>query len=186
MILLLLFGQSFFGVDESRLDGTDRYLVAGKPVPRERVYQLIGGPAWPDASRWRVTVIGEGRDAVLDDFVKHPALAKWRDACHVRGYDAGHWHLAAGFVVSGKPTLYVQSADGAVLHRQDDYAGGAESLAAALEAAKLRKPPPDYKPEADRDLRRRLIPPLVRVPWGACAACGLGLIAVGLLYRRRS
>ena len=196
MLILLMctfcpFADPSFGVEESRLHGgeggRDRYFVAGREVPRAAALQAIGGPAWPDATRWRVTVIGEGRDAVLRDFASHPALAPWRDRCLVRGYDPAHWHLAPGFVTTGKPTVYVQSADGLVLHRQDDYAGGPEALARALEAMhnanQLRKPSPDYKPEADRDLRRRLFP-ATRLPWSVLVGGGLALLAVILLWRK--
>jgi len=172
LLLSLCFGADpAFGVDETRLDGHARYRLSGHLVPRARVLEAIGGPAWPDANRWRVSVVGEGRDAVLADFAKHAALAPWRDRCVVRGYDPAHWHLLPGFVTTGRPTIYVQTAEGVVLHRQDDYTGGADALALALahaleaaETSRVRKPAPDYKPEADRDLRRRLLPGL-RLPW---------------------
>ena len=176
-----------FGVDDSRLDGRDRYHLAGREVARGEVLKAIAGPNWPDVHRWRVTVIGQGRQVVLHDFATHAALAPWRDRCLVRGYEAGHWHLEPGFVTSGKPTIYVQSSDGTVLHRQDDYEGGPEALAAALAAAhqatQLRKPRPDYKPEADLDRRRRLLP-LPRLPWSLYIGAAVVLLVLLFLWRK--
>ena len=80
---------------------------------------------------------------------------------------------AAGFVTTGKPTIYVQAPDGKVLHRQDDYQGGAPELAEAI-----RRIDPNYDPKKDFDLRKLLrIPnPLSKVPVAAW------LLAAGLLY----
>jgi hypothetical protein len=183
LLLVLLAAEPPFGVEESRLAGQDRYRLHGQEVPRAAALQAIGDPPWPDVTRWRITVIGPGREAVLRDFAEHPALAPWRDRCAIRGYDAAHWHVAAGFVTTGQPTLYVQLPDGQVLHRQDDYADGAEGLAAALaQAGRLRKPAPDYKPEADRDLRRRLLPGF-RVP-ASVYVLGAAVV-VALVFRWR-
>lgn len=57
-----------------------------------------------------------------------------------------------GPALAGKPTIYVQTPDGTVQHRQDDYAGGAQGLRPAFE--RLRKPDKNYRPDKDRDLRR--------------------------------
>lgn len=188
LILLLLAGQTYFGVDESRLAKADRYWLGGKEVPRERITQLFNRPNLPDPSaRLRVTVIGDGRDAVLKDLAAHPAFAACRGRCDVRGYPADHWHIKPGFVVSGRPTVYVQSHDGTVLHRQDDYVGGAEALAAAVDRAeRLRRPPPDYRPDRDKDLRRPLLRPAARrVPWGVVVLGVLAVAAVAMTGKKR-
>ena len=74
-----------------------------------------------DPARWallRVGIADPGGGALgagyrhLDLAVQAAALASLRQ-------------LDPGFVTTGKPTIYVQSADGKVLHRQDDYDGGA-------------------------------------------------------------
>ncbi|MFQ3593130.1 MAG: hypothetical protein SNJ82_08070 [Gemmataceae bacterium] len=187
--LLALASDPSFGVEESRIQGRTRYHLAGREVPRAEALKAIAGPHWPDVNRWRVSVIGEGRAAVLQDFASHAALAAWRDRCLVRGYEPSHWHLAPGFVTAGKPTIYVQAADGVVLHRQDDYSGGAEALAAALaaidEATQLRKPRPDYKPEADPDRRRRLLPwSLGRLPWSLYVGAAAVVVVLLLVWRK--
>jgi len=106
-----------------------------------------------DSDRLRLTVIGTDADRrrVLDD-LKGP-LADIAGQCVVQDYPPDHWAVArAGFYTAGSPTIYVQAPDGTVLHRQDDYADGADGLRAVFE--RLRKPDPDYRPDKDRDLRR--------------------------------
>jgi hypothetical protein len=181
-----------FGLDARKLAGKTRYLVDGKEVPRDEVFPLLAGdsPVPDDAGKLRVVVIGEGRDKVVADFNTHPSLAAWKEKAVVQGYDPKHWHVR-GFVTTGKPTVYCLLPDGGVLHRQDDYAGGAEALAQALaEAERLRRPSPDYEPKKDPD--RRTPPPILpklpqlpRVPWSVALLAG----AVGLAFlltRRKS
>ena len=79
-----------------------------------------------------------------------------------------------GFVTAGRPTIYVQDATGRVLHRQDDYDDGPEGLASAL-----RELDPDYRPEADVDLRKVDVPAPPRsmsVPWSAWVLAGAGVL----------
>ncbi|GIW83079.1 MAG: hypothetical protein KatS3mg105_4886 [Gemmatales bacterium] len=73
----------------------------------------------------------------------------------VQSYRPENWALRPGFVTSGRPTIYVQSPDGEVLHRQDDYEGGIGALSVALErACQLRRRNPLYRPQLDPDLRQ--------------------------------
>jgi hypothetical protein len=98
---------------------------------------------------------------VADDLAHHPALAPWRDRLLVQAYCPGAWAVAGvGLQAGGRPTLVLQDAPGPgnrarVLHRQDDYAGGAAALAGAL-----RRADPSYDPATDPDLRRPAVPDL--------------------------
>src|SRR5581483_11679383 len=126
-----------------------------------------------DSRKCRITVIGPGalRQKVLDDLAKAPGLSTW---AIMRGYDPGHWAMTgAGFVTKGSPTIYCQAPDGRVLHRQDDYDGGAEALLQALRKAKE-----SYDPKKDPDLRQTIKPAgpvpvggyLVALVMGACGS----------------
>ena len=176
LLLILVAHQPYFGVNVTRLTGQTHYWLGGKEVPRGRIEQAVGDARVPDhAGKLHVTVIGTGRQAVLDDLAKNPALEPWRARVVARGYDPADWQVAGtGFVARGSPTIYVQDFAGRVLHRQDDYAGGAEALARALEdCQRLRKPSPDYRPDRDIDRRIvRVLPILPRVPVGAVERVG--------------
>jgi hypothetical protein len=156
----------------------DAYLLNGRPASRASAFlALAGGQLADDAHKLRLTVIGPDaeRKQVLADLAAAPALAEWRDKLLVQGYEPTHWATAqCGFKTDGKPTIYLQAPDGKVLHRQDDYRGGAEALAGAI-----RKADPDYKPEKDAD--RRKAPALPALPgwlpgWAPWAAGGLALL----------
>ncbi len=142
-----------FGVDASKMKGEEAYTVNGKKATREQVMQAIESGIPDDAHRLRLTVIGTEADrkTVLADLDAHPALAGVKDRVLVQAYDPSHWAVAkAGFVTTGKPTVYLQQPDGKVLHRQDVYEG-AEKLAEAV-----RKADPNYKPAADPNLNATL------------------------------
>src|SRR5205823_13551401 len=89
------------------------------------------------------------------DVTQAPALAEWKDRLVVQAFAPDHWAVArAGFVTSGKPTVYLQTPSGQVLHRQDDYDDGPEGLARAI-----RRADPAYDAKKDPDQRPRLPPP---------------------------
>jgi len=114
---------------------------------------------------------------------KHPSLAAWKDKIVASWYPPDHWAIARqGFQTGGQPTIYIQKPDGVVLHRQDDYQGGAEALAEVL-----RKLDPNYQPEKDRDRRKVdlsgwLLP---RIPWSVPAVL-LGAAVLLVILRRKS
>jgi hypothetical protein len=182
---------SDFGLDQGRLAGKERYLVNGQEVSRQDVERLLVRQAGriPDlCGKLRLTVVGEGREQVLKDLDSHPALAGWKERLVCAGYAADHWHLStAGFVTTGRPTIYVQKATGEVLHRQDDYRDGAEGLAVALErvAGHLRRPSPDYDGKSDPDARQLLPWGRRVVPWSVWAVAGAALLAWLVLRRNR-
>lgn len=140
-----------FGVDLSKLSGdpSPRYYLGDRKVERDQVVEAITAPRLPDDSRkGRITVIGspEATKGVLATLKGIPEAAEYV----IKEYQPTDWAVRPGFVTTGNPTIYVQAADGRVLHRQDDPQGLAEAL---------RKARPDYKSENDPDLRK-LIPSL--------------------------
>lgn len=150
-------GIQNFGIDRSGLNGSaERITLDGRAItPSEAAQILQAGSLADDSGKLRLTVIGAEADRrrVLDD-LKGP-LADIAAQCLVQDYPPDHWAVArTGFYTAGKPTIYVQTPDGTVLHRQDDYTDGAEGLRLAFE--RLRKPDPDYRPDKDPDLRRPL------------------------------
>lgn len=175
-----------FGVDLDKLNGepAECYRINGKPASRDRAFQALADQRLPDdAGRLRLTIIGPDdlTTRVSDDLKSAKALADWRDRLAVQAYAPDHWAVArTGFVTSGQPTIYVQTPDGQVLHRQDDYADGPEGLARAL-----RRADPRYDARKDPDLRKRLLFPkldLSSVPMPVwILAAGFGW----LLVRRR-
>ena len=170
---------SDFGVDGGKVAATARYTLSGKEVSKQEAERAIEDSRIPDHNRYlRVTVIGPAEQTrpVLDDLAKSglgDVIAK--------AYAADHWHVSqVGFATNGAPTIYVQSADGTVLHRQDDYAGGIESLSATL--TKLRKVSPDYDKTKDPDTRRVLAGG--RVPVGLLCLGGAAAVALYLTRKR--
>jgi len=148
-------GVQNFGIDRAGLDGSaERITLGGREIPRSEVMRILQAESLTDDSgKLRLTVIGTEADRrrVLDDL--KGSLSDIANQCLVQDYPPDHWAVAGvGFYTAGKPTIYVQAPDGKVLHRQDDYADGAEGFRQAFE--RLRKPDPDYRPDKDRDLRR--------------------------------
>lgn len=176
-----------FGLVTERLGSGEHFRLNGKEVSRLDVQRVLGGDKDAripdDARRLHLTVIGSPaeREKVISDLKTHPALAPWRDKLAVQGYEPGHWAVVRqGFQAGGRPTLYIQAADGTVLHRQDDYQGGADALAEAL-----RRADPAYRPEQDPDRRRSGLSLLRAIPWSVPVAA-LAAAAVLLLLRRKS
>jgi hypothetical protein len=114
---------------------TERWTLCGRDVSAAE-----GVKALEDDSRLpHLTVIGTEaeRTAVLT------ALAGVVGACRTQAYDPTDWAVTCGFVVGGKPTVYLQRADGTVLLRQDGV------IAPAAFVSALRKADPSYDPKLD-------------------------------------
>ena len=164
-----------FGVRRDRIPDGDRYALNGRPVaaPEARAAVARGGGLGDDSGKWRLTVVGTADECrrVTDDLRGHPALAAWKDRLLVQAYRPTAWAVTGvGLSGGGHPTVVLEDAPGAgnrarVLHRQDDYDGGAEALAGAL-----RKADPSYDPRRDPDLRRPRVEP---APGGRCPVRGL-------------
>jgi hypothetical protein len=177
-----------FGLDLNELgkgSGKESYKINGQEVSKAQAVQAIEGSELPDDSnKMRLTVIGSDSDrqAVVNDLKSSPILASIRDTCLIQDYTPDAPMLAGcDFVMTGKPTIYLQKPDGTVLHRQDDYTGGAQALADAV-----RKADPNYHPDSDPNKTKPDLLPgvdLLQIPLEAWA---LGLGAVGfLLWRKR-
>ena len=138
-----LAAEENYGIDREKWSREPRR-AAGARVPPD------------DARKARLTVIGgeAERRAVLSDLEAEPDLRGLRERVAVQAYPPDHWAVArCGFKTDGRPTIYLQAPDGRVLHRQDDYAGGAGRLAEAI-----RKADPSYDPRKDPDLTRPKAP----------------------------
>lgn len=171
-----------YGVDADKLEPGPKYKHNGQEISREEALRILGDKQLPDdKSLLRVTVIGDEarRKQVLDDLKTSPALAAWKDKIVVKAYDPVHWAVKdSGFVTRGDPVVYVQDPSGKVLHRQVDYADGADGLALAL-----RKADPNYKPDQDPD--RRKDPPPFPLPYGLTwPTLLLGALGLFLLLKK--
>lgn len=144
-----------FGVELDLIPAGEFFSRNGKRVyDREEALRVIsdGGALADDASKLRVTVVGTEAEClqVSQDLAGHPALAPFKDKVLFQCYRPDHWAVRdAGLPAAGHPTIVVQekpdaAGKGRVLWHQDDYAGGAEALAAAL-----RKADPNYDPNKD-------------------------------------
>jgi hypothetical protein len=161
-----------------------RYWRRGALVDREDVLRAVGQAKTipDDRGKYRLTVIGSDaeRQPVLDDY-KKSVEAELRTQILVWSVPPDHWSLhdsASGtplFKTDGHPTIYLQAADGKVLHRQDGYSGPADFAA-------IRKAT-GYDPARDRNLNKTdgagssAIPPVV---WAAG-----GAVLVYLVLRNR-
>lgn len=151
-----------FGLDLDKLgeEPPNHSVVSGRTVSKEELLQAIEGnqaagegkqPVPDDAKLLCLTAIGSPADCkeVLDDLKTSPLLEPWRKRLKIKSYSPDHWAVRdVGFKTDGCPTIYVQRADGEVLHRQDDYRGP-KALSEAL-----RKLDPQYDPHKDPDLNR--------------------------------
>jgi hypothetical protein len=169
-----------FGVMREHLAAGERLSIQGQSVAESRLASpesLVPD----DSTNLRLTVIGspEQRRRVLGDLVENTDLAEACRGMFVQSYAPTDWAVAdAGFVTTGSPTIYLQAANGRVLHRQDEY-HGPERLAAALRRAR-----PDYDPSKDPNRDRPLgvlsLPNWPRTVWYV-----LGIVACLFLLRRK-
>jgi hypothetical protein len=174
-----------FGVMRDRLAGNDeRHSLNGDAVSAREALAAIDRLE-DDSEKLRLTIIGSQaeRQAVLKDFESNADLVALRDRLLIQSYPADHWAVAnVGFVRSGHPTIYLQSRDGTVRHRQGEYRGP-EKLAEAI-----RRADPHYRPQNDPDLNRPNLLPhfhFPRMPGWGWAVAGILLLVV-ISNRRRS
>ncbi|HEV3143032.1 MAG TPA: hypothetical protein VGZ47_04015 [Gemmataceae bacterium] len=176
-----------FGIMQAKLNGTiAHHSINGRSVSEADALAALQGKLTDDSQKLRLTIIGpeNQRHAVLADLESSPSLAPLKDKVLVQSYDPKHWAVVnTGFRTTGQPTIYLQSADGKVLHRQDEYRGP-EKLAEAI-----RKADPNYQPDKDPDLNKTNPPSvspsfdLSHVPGWCCGACAAGIAF--LIFRRR-
>jgi hypothetical protein len=181
------------GVMRDKLSPKERFSIKGEEVPKDRIYECLGEGGCPDgvsspeklhddSKKPVVSVIG-GDDAARAAIVEKVRTAT-AGAFKVWEGPAADWSFEPGFKKDGKPmVLYVQAADGTVLHRQDDFNDGIDK---ALEA--IRKAVPDYDPNKDPDLRKPPPSPFwdgrLHVHGGLLLAGAAGAAAVVAMSRR--
>jgi hypothetical protein len=179
-----------FGVMQAKLNGAiSRHSINGRGVSEQDAFAALQGKLTDDSQKLRLTIIGpeDKRRAVLADLVTNAGLASLRDKVVVQNYDPSHWAIAnAGFRTTGQPAIYLQAADGKVLHRQDEYRGP-DKLAEAI-----RKADPSYQPDKDPDLNKNNPPSpspsfdLSHIPGWCCVACAAGIGFLIFCRRKRS
>lgn len=142
-----------FGVTSNKIGAGPTYRINGRPVTPRAAYESVEKGLDDDDGKLRVSFIGPTalRQDARSAFENHPEFDQIRGDVTVRDFPPDHWALKAGFVTTGQPTVYCQTPDGKVLHRQDDFAGGAGALIAALRKARA-----SYDPRRDPDLRSPL------------------------------
>jgi hypothetical protein len=145
-----------YGIELSEMKGRpESYYHNGRSITKESALLLMGTQGIPDDSQFiRITVIGSDaiRKKVRDDLYNDPALSDFRSFTVVQDYPKDHWAVnGVGFEANSEIAIYVQSPDGTVVHRQNDYTDGAVGLATAL-----RKVDPNYRKGGDPDLRATL------------------------------
>jgi len=159
-----------YGLDLDKINRDKSYSVNGRLSSREDALDAVAGKLTDDSGKMFLTIIGSKEDcaAVQKDIDEAPALKGVKDRVHLHCYQPNDPMVAkAGFVVSGKPTIYMQAPGGSgkVLHRQDEYRGP-DALAEAI-----RKADPSYKPANDPDANSPLasvknLPPMLWVILG--------------------
>lgn len=167
-----------FGVEKSKIHEAPVNAINGKPCSRKEALDAIQSGQLPDdRNKLRLTVIGQEaeRKAVLNDLSSSPLLAAYREALVVQEYGPDEWPVKCGFKTDGHPSIYLQTPDGKVLHRQSDYADGPQGLATAL-----RKTDPTYDPAKDPDARKSPLSNLKIEPWMIAA----GLVGFYLMTKK--
>jgi hypothetical protein len=131
-----------YGIDREKLNREPRRTIQATAIP-------------DDTKKLRLTLIGADADRkpIESDLASHPLLTPLKDQFVLWSKAPDHSSVKnVGFVTAGHPSIYVQSADGKVLHRQDSYRGP-EQLAEAI-----RKANPNYDPKNDPDLTKKPAP----------------------------
>lgn len=131
------------GVEVDKI-GTGKYVVNGHAATKQQAYEAIESGGVDDIStKKRITIIGTADECAKAQLAMPADVAKW---AVVKCYKPDDWYPRDnGFVCTGSPTIYVQNANGEVIHRQDNLDG----IATAINKAN-----PGYDPKSDPDLRR--------------------------------
>lgn len=185
-----------FGLLPDKLNGTaEKVQINGRTASPRAALEAITNRVPESATKPRVVIIDRDKTRRSQVRKELAALPECQD-CIVQDYPPEHWHLRdgvtrqPGFFTNGAPTVYLLAADGQVLHRQDDYAGGSAAAAEAFRRARV-----DYDPRRDPDRRKPKpepqpspLPPAPAVPalpaWTWLAL--LGAATLFILYRRET
>ncbi len=155
-----------FGVDLGRMRSVKapKYKINGVEVSRQGAIAAIESSIPDDAKLVRLTLIGsaEDRKRVMDDLDSHPGLKNLKPNLLVQAYDPTDTRVSKrGFVVDGKPSIYIMDPSGKVLARNTDgeyY--GADNLAYSIGEV-IGKP---YSPDADKPLPKKPEPQPLALP----------------------
>lgn len=179
-----------FGLIETDRPNRDRWSTPAGEIPAAEAMTLLRNdppPALPDeAKRRRVLVIGTADQtaAVQAAWQSDNALSPWRESVTFQAIPPGDWRLeGCGFQTAGSPVIYYLDHDGTVMHRQDDFAGGAVALAEALRDADS-----SYDRLLDPDRRNplsRIFARVKQIPAGVFVVVILGCVAAVLLLLRK-
>ena len=136
-----------FGVEEWTRSEGEAFYLNGKMASKADVFAALQD----DSSLAFLTIIGQEaeRKKVLQDLDTLPSLSQWKSKLRIQSYSPDNWAVKFGFVANGRPNIYLQTATGQVLHRQDDYTDAGVGLFGAL-----RRADPNYDPAKDPDLRK--------------------------------
>ncbi len=127
-----------FGLDKTKIHQPTPNTISGKACTKEEALKSIYGAQVPDdGKKLRLTLIGPKADCdqVLNDLKASKDFEKLKDLWLIQEYRPDEWAVQSGFKKDGKPTIYLQTAEGKVLHRQDDYQGGVTQLVEAIRKA---------------------------------------------------
>lgn len=138
------------GVDLSHVPKEPKYVKNGAAVPREAAIESFGKSDLPDdAAKLRLTIIDPDAKAKREQVIG--ALGDMKNSFHVKGYTPDS-PMLAGFVAD-PGTVYIQTADGKVVHR-GQFVSTEHTVGAA------RKARDNYNPKADVDLTAPALPNL--------------------------
>lgn len=172
------------GVDCTKVTKQPSYSINGLKTGKAQVVQALGfdGTTLPnDAQHLRLSVIGPKNltTQVVKDFMSDPAFADVRGGVVIQSYEPNDVMVTGiNAKTDGQPSIYLQSPDGKVLHRQDTYTGP-KPLSEAVRKAKSGYDPskdPNLGPQSLDGILKYLkdLPPIV---W--LVAAGVGLFLFG-------
>jgi hypothetical protein len=150
-----------FGVDLSQIRAGKECSVNGRGTSKSRGIEALekNTPLADDTAKLHLTIYGDGREGVVQDLERSPALAEFKGKFLVQSYPANSWAVDPKLNYptpnAGKPVILIQTTDGKVVHSQKDYNSGSTGLARAL-AESLRRPVPHTDPDRFPDLRNSL------------------------------
>lgn len=128
-----------FGINTERLNDPG-YYYNNKSVSRSEAFNILKNKIEDESWKVRITVIGDEKQR--KEAIDRIGSPNW---AIVKGYNRDDWYVNYnGFVNTGTPTIYCQTHDGTVIHRQDNLKDIEKAIARAN---------PDYDPRSDPDLR---------------------------------
>ncbi len=153
-------GDKLFGVDRSKFSPEKKCTHKGKEISIEDAIDIIQSKIPDDFKNFRFTVIGtkEEQNTVKALYSNlEPELRARINPWYVSPDNFALKDTVTNktiFKTDGHPTIYFQTSDGKVLHRQDNWKGTEDFVA-------IRKAVKTYDDSKDPDLRKPVPPPIV-------------------------